>query len=112
MNNDDIIIALQWRYATKQFDPNKKIEDKTLETLIQSLRLAPSSFGLQPRSFVLVETPELRAQLTEHARGQKQITDASHLIVLCRKLDIDEDLVQAYMTNTADTRGVPLESLE
>lgn len=112
MNSTEIISALQWRYATKQFDTSKKIDDQTLETLIQSLRLAPSSFGLQPWSFVIVSDPEKRWQLLEHARGQKQITEASHLIVLCRKINVDEDLVQSYISDTAQTRGVSVESLD
>jgi nitroreductase len=36
---------LQWRYATKVFDGNKKISKADWETLTESLRLAPSSFG-------------------------------------------------------------------
>lgn len=112
MNSTDIISALQWRYATKQFDASKKIDDQTLQTLIESLRLAPSSFGLQPRSFVIVENPAVRGQLVEHARGQKQVVDASHLIVLCRKINVDEDLVQSYIADTAQTRGVSVESLD
>lgn len=112
MNHTDIINALQWRYATKQFDSSKKIDDQTLQTLSDALRLAPSSFGLQPRSFVIVENTALRSQLLEHARWQKQITDASHLIILCRKLSVDEDLVQSYIADTAQTRGVSIESLE
>lgn len=112
MNNADIISALQWRYATKQFDTGKKIDAHTLQTLTDALRLAPSSFGLQPRSFVVVENTALRGQLLEHARWQKQITDASHLILLCRKLKVDEDLVQAYIQDTAQTRGITVESLD
>jgi nitroreductase len=59
-----------------------------------------------------VSDPEKRGQLLEHARGQKQITDASHLIVLCRKINVDEDLVHSYIADTAQTRGVSVESLD
>jgi len=49
MEKDILIDALNRRYATKTFDADKKIDEATMQTLLESLRLAPSSFGLQPR---------------------------------------------------------------
>lgn len=83
-----------------------------MHTLLESLRLAPSSFGLQPRWFVRVVNPAIRQQLREHARGQSQITDASDMIVLCRKTTIDELLVQQYLNQIIETRGVSAEDLQ
>ena len=54
---------LSWRYATKRFDPTKKISSTDWHTLEESLRLAPSSFGLQPWKFIVVKNPEVRKQL-------------------------------------------------
>jgi nitroreductase len=111
MQQEQIIQSLNRRYATKTFDPSKKIDDATMHTLLESLRLAPSSFGLQPRWFVRVVNPTVRQQLREHARGQSQITDASDMIVLCRKTTIDESLVQQYINDIVTTRGVSEEDL-
>lgn len=53
-----ILEALNWRYATKMFDASKKISEADWKVLSESLRLAPSSYGLQPWRFLVVQTPE------------------------------------------------------
>ena len=63
---------LNWRYATKQFDPTQKIPVETWQVLEQSLVLSPSSFGLQPWKFFVIRNPEIREQLVEHSWNQKQ----------------------------------------
>lgn len=103
---------LNWRYATKQFDPTRKIPEDVWKILEKSLLLAPSSFGLQPWKFVVVRNPRLRHQLLEHSRGQKQVVDASHLIVLAFKKDINATDVDRYLQRMSEVRGTPLESLQ
>jgi nitroreductase len=83
MEHQHILDALNWRYATKKFDSSKKISPKDLETIQEVLRLTPSSYGLQPWKFLLIENQALRQQLREKSWGQSQVTDASHLIVFC-----------------------------
>lgn len=112
MQQEQIVQSLNRRYAVKTFNPSKKIDNVTMQTLLESLRLAPSSFGLQPRWFVRVVNPTIREQLREHARGQSQITDASDMIVLCRKTMIDESLVQQYINQIVTARGVSAEDLQ
>lgn len=108
----DFLQALNWRYATKSFDATKKIPAETLELLLEALRLAPSSYGLQPWKFVVVENAELREKLKVVSWNQGQITDASALIVLCRKEPFGEADVEAYVQDTAKTRGEAVENLE
>lgn len=103
---------LNWRYATKKFDPNRKIPPEIWEVLEESLRLAPSSFGLQPWRFVVVNNPDIRAQLVEHSWGQKQVVDASHLIVLALQKDIGIDDVDRYINYMAQVQGIPGENLQ
>lgn len=104
--NEQILTALKWRYATKKFDTQKKISPENLATLLEVLRLSPSSFGLQPWKFLVIENEEVRAQLSAAAWKQPQITDASHLIVLCRRTDVNEALVDTFIASTAAARGV------
>jgi nitroreductase len=80
----DIISALKWRYATKQFDSSKTLSDGQISEIETMLQLTPSSFGLQPWGFVIVSNRETKNALLEHSWNQKQVTDASHVIVLCR----------------------------
>lgn len=108
----DIISALNWRYATKSFDPLKKVSETDLNTILESMRLSASSFGLQPWKFVVVSNPALRTKIRAAAWDQAQITDASHLIVLVVRKDINAALVDTYMKSIADTRGMQVSDLK
>jgi nitroreductase len=112
MTKTPIIEALQWRYATKKFDTAKKVSETDLQELLEAMRLAPSSYGLQPWKFLVVTNNELRLKLREHAWGQPQVTDASHLIVLCARTDLNEAYVKKYAESIAKTRNIPVESLK
>jgi|APGre2960657404_1045060.scaffolds.fasta_scaffold46105_2 nitroreductase len=101
-----IIDNLNWRYATKKFDSSKKINDNDLDTLMEVLRLAPSAYGLQPLRFLVIENAAIREQLKTKSYGQSQITDSSHLIVLCSYIDINDSHIDEHITNTAMTRGI------
>jgi nitroreductase len=107
-----IIDNLNWRYATKKFDSTKKIAQEDLETLLEVLRLTPSSYGLQPYKFLVIENKEIREKLKEKSWGQSQITDASHLIVLCPYLDIEDFHIDAHVANSANARGIEVEALK
>lgn len=107
-----LIPALQWRYATKQFDPTKRISDADVHELTESLRLSASSFGLQPWKFIVVNDPALRAKIKEHAWNQSQVTDASHLIVLAARKDIRDEYIRKFITATAEARGTTIEALK
>lgn len=109
--NTQILDALNWRYATKKFAPEKKISEETLMGLLEVLRLSPSSFGLQPWKFLVIENPEIRKKLHAAAWNQPQVIEASHLLVFCRRTDINEQLVNAFIESTAAARGVSTEDL-
>src|ERR1700739_724660 len=114
MNNIDrnqLIGQLNWRYATKQFDPQRKISADEWATLEEALVLSPSSFGLQPWKFVVVTDPAVREQLVAVSWGQRQIADASHLVVFAIKKDLSEQDVDTYLSRISEVRGVPRESL-
>jgi nitroreductase len=108
---NDIVDCLQWRYATKKFDANKKLDEATYQKLEEALRLSASSFGLQPWKFVVVTDPEIKKQLPAHSWGQMQPQDCSHLVVISRISDIDAEYVDHYIETIATARGVAKESL-
>jgi nitroreductase len=103
--------AMQWRYAVKKFDAAKKIPAATWATLEESLVLAPSSFGVQPWKFIVVDNTELRAKLVAASWGQTQVTDASHLVVFALKQDVGEEHLDRYMARTAEVRGTTVEAM-
>ncbi|MGB7084833.1 MAG: NAD(P)H-dependent oxidoreductase [Phormidesmis sp.] len=109
---DQIIKRLNWRYATKKFDPNQKISADDWQALEQSLVLAPSSFGQQPWKFFVIRNPDIRQQLLEHAWNQSQVVDASHFVVLAIKTGIDDDDVDRYIDRVVEVRQTPKGKLE
>lgn len=109
---EQVIEQLNWRYATKKFDPTKKIPDSVWKTLEQSLVLSPSSFGLQPWKFFVVRSAEIRDRLVEHSWGQKQVVEASHLVVLAIKKDTNEADVDRFVARMSEVRQVPLDNLQ
>ncbi len=110
---DEVVLRqLQWRYATKKFDPARKIAAEDWRSLEQALVHAPSSFGLQPWKFFVVSDPDLKAKLKTASWNQAQITDASHLVVFAIKKNLGAVDVDRYLARIAEVRSVPLESLD
>jgi nitroreductase len=111
IDSNQLLEQFNWRYATKQFDPNRKISATDWTTLEEALRLTPSSGGLQPWKFIVVTAPAMRAKLRPASYGQPQITDASHLVVFTAKINFNEGDVDAHLQHIARAQGVPVESL-
>jgi nitroreductase len=101
-----------WRYATKKFDATKKIASHDLEILKEAIRLSSSSYGLQLYKVFIVENPEVRAKLQPVSWGQSQITEASHLFVFANVVDVQDQHIDDYVQNIADTRGLTVEDLK
>ena len=101
----DLLTALNWRYATKVFDPTKKIPEDTWKALEESLVLTPSSFGLQPWKFLVIQDQELREQLVAHSWRQRQVADCSHLVVMATKRAMNEADIDANLMRIAEVRG-------
>jgi nitroreductase len=97
---------LNWRYATKKYDTSKKIAKEHLDILLEATRLSPSSYGLQPLQIILVESKELREKLKPCSWNQSQITDASHLMVLCSYKEMSNELIDSNAENTEITRSL------
>lgn len=112
ISSNILLDSLNWRYATKAFDPARKISPADWSTLEQALVLTPSSFGLQPWKFVVITDQTVKDSLVPVSWGQRQVADASHIVVMAVKTEIGEADVTAYMENTAKTRGIPVESMD
>ena len=111
ITSEQLLDRLNWRYATKQFDPSRKINAQDWATLEDALLLTPSSGGLQPWKFIVVTDSAVRAKLLPVSYGQAQITNASHLVVFAARKNFSEADVDAFINHTAATRGVSVESL-
>jgi nitroreductase len=106
-----VLQQLHWRYATKRFDPTRQIPAEAWAALEQSLVLAPSSFGLQPWKFVVVDTQALRQQLRTASWNQSQVTDAARYVVLTGLRTTTIADVDRYLQQQCEVRGTTMESL-
>ena len=107
-----IIENLNWRYATKKFNAEKKIENSDLEILKQAVRLSASSYGLQPYHVILVENEALRTKVKAAAYNQSQITEASDLLIFATITDVGPKEVNDYIQNMASVRAIPTTNLK
>ncbi len=111
INSKQLLDQLNWRYATKEFDPKRKISAEDWATLETALQLTPSSGGLQPWKFIVVTDPAVRAKLVPASYGQEKVSTASHLVVFASKNNFSEADVDAHLNNVAKTQGIPVETL-
>ena len=106
MTPEELLNSLKWRYATKEFDTDKKIPLGTWDTLEQSMVLTPSSFGLQPWKFITITCQKTKVDLLEHSWHQRQVTDCSHMVVLCVRDGMGQQDIEDWLDQLAETRGV------
>ncbi len=109
---NQLLGQLRWRYATKQFDPARKISAADWSTLEEALLLSPSSGGLQPWGFFVIDDPAVREKLLTASFGQTKVVEASHLIVFAARTNFGEADVDAHIARTAEVRGVSVESMK
>ncbi|HUB68723.1 MAG TPA: NAD(P)H-dependent oxidoreductase [Candidatus Methylacidiphilales bacterium] len=107
-----LLANLQWRYATKVFDPAKIIPVGTWKALEEILILTPSSYGLQPWKFLVITDPELKVRLKPHSWNQSQVTDCSHYVVFASLRKMSEAHIDAFFARAVEIRGGSLDSLK
>ncbi|HZF01969.1 MAG TPA: NAD(P)H-dependent oxidoreductase [Methylomirabilota bacterium] len=111
ISNEQLLDALEWRYATKLFDANKKIPAAVWQTLERALVLTPTSYGLQPYKFIVMTDSEKRAELLAHSWNQKQVVQCSHYVVFTARTKMTESDVDRWIQKLSEVRKVPVESL-
>ncbi len=106
-----LVAALNWRYATKKFDPTRTIPPDVWLALEQALVLSPSSIGLQPWKFIVVTDPAVKTALVGASYRQTQSLDCSHFVAFAVRRDLDAAHVDRHIARMAEVRGVTVESL-
>jgi len=106
-----ILKAMQWRYATKKFDAIRRLDAEAIDDLLQTVNLAPTSFGLQPFRVFNIVDPTLRAQLAAATVNAAQVASASHLLVLAAASRLERAAVAGFIDRAAQVRGVERSSL-
>jgi len=112
IHREQLVDQLRWRYATKQFDPRRKIGAEDWSALEDALVLSPSSFGLQPWKFIVITDQTVKEKLVAASWGQRQPADCSHVVVFTIKKDFGEREIDAFLKRIAEVRNVSVESLK
>ena len=102
-----VIEALKWRYATKKFDPTRILSTSKIAIIKNAFNLTATSFGLQPVRLVIISNKDQQAELVPLSMNQKQVGDASHVLIFCIEKQVDEQYVKAYFDRVKDIRNTP-----
>lgn len=105
---DDLSQALNWRAAIKKYDKTKSVSNEQLNLILEAGRMAPSSSGLEPWKFIIVENPETRAKLQAAAYGQAQVMDATYFLVLAAEID-RQKVLKAAIARVAKSQNLKLD---
>jgi nitroreductase len=111
ISTEQLLASLRWRYATKKFDSTRKIPAETWDAIEESLTLTPSSFGLQPWKFLVIQDPGVRANLALESWKQPQVTEASHYLVLTARTDLNAADIDAWMARMVEVQGTGPETV-
>lgn len=105
-----LIEQLQWRYAAKRMNGSVVSEEK-ISKILEAIRLAPSSMGLQPFQIFIIQDKDLRREIYKKACPQPQVLECSHLLVFSGWTSVTNLQVSQYMDTIARTRDIELELL-
>ena len=100
-----VIDKLKWRYATKKYDASKIVPAEKIDRILEAVRLAPPSSGLQPFELIVVANPEIREKIKAIAWNQPQVTEASHLVVFAAWDNITQERIDKMFALAVDARG-------
>lgn len=96
---------LEWRYATKKFDPSRRLPEEKIKILKEAFNLTATSYGLQPIKLLIIKNQQVKEDLFPMTMHQKQVQDASHLLVFCVVTSIDKEYVTNYFELVENKRG-------
>lgn len=102
---------LTWRYAEQHFDSNMQVSNDHLHQVLEAIRFAPTSFGLQPFHAYVINKPELKTQIRAAGYNQPQLEEASHLIIFTSKNNTLER-IEEYIELTSDGNPEVKEKLQ
>src|SRR6056297_1104112 len=105
------IKALQWRYATKKFNPERILSTEKIDILKEAFNLTATSYGLQPLKMVVVRNKELQEKLKSASWEQQQLNTASHVLVICIEKKVDKHFIEQYFNRVKHVRETPDEIL-
>ena len=112
IKREQLLAQLNWRYATKKFDPVRKIPPEDWAVMEEALILSPSSYGLQPWTFIVITEKKTRERLFPSTWNQRQILECSHFVVFAARTKITDEDIDRHVARTAELRGGTVDALK
>lgn len=103
--------AMQFRHACKRFDPQRKLSKDTLDAILQTIRLSPSSFGMEPWRVIVAQSLSVKEALKPMCWNQAQIDSCSELLLFCTDNQAVNGITP-YTKAMFERRDLPHEALE
>ncbi|MGJ1243339.1 NAD(P)H-dependent oxidoreductase [Sphingobacterium siyangense] len=107
-----LLDTLAWRYATKKYDPTKKVAQEDLDKILETARMAPSSSGLQQFRVIVITNQELKEKIVPVAWGQQIVADSSHLLVFAGWDSYTDERIDNTFDKMNALRGLPLDTTD
>jgi hypothetical protein len=102
-----ILQQLQWRYACKKFDSSKIVSEEKLNIIKESFNLTATSYGLQPLKLIVINSTDIKAKLVPITMEQKQVQEASHVLVFCIETQMTAKYIENYFDRVEQIRNTP-----
>lgn len=83
----DTLTAITERRSVKHYDPEHKMSEAEINSLLELALLSPTSFNMQNWRFVVVSDQEKKEAIRAAAWNQAQCSEASITIMLCADLN-------------------------
>ncbi len=111
---DLLLKAFNFRHACKAFDPNRKIPEEDFNVILEAARLSPSSVGLEPWRFMLIQNQTIREKIRNVSWGaQGQAPTASHFMVAYARTMTDLKFDSEYVSHMVrEVHHIPEEIAE
>lgn len=103
----ELLDAFKWRYATKKFDSNKKVEQELVDKIVEASWIAPTSSGLQPFEVIVISNQDLKDKILPLAYGQEIVRDCSHLLVFAAWDNYTAERIDNIYTQITTEREQP-----
>ncbi|PJJ79211.1 nitroreductase family protein [Mucilaginibacter auburnensis] len=102
-----LIENLKWRYATKKYDPTKKVSQEDVNKIVEAARLAPTSSGLQQFRVLVVSNQQIKEKLAPSSLNPEVMVDCSHVLVFAAWDRYTAERIDSIYDRITEERGLP-----
>ncbi len=102
-----LIESLKWRYATKKYNPTKKVSQEDIDKIVEAACLAPTSSGLQQFRVMVVSNQEIKEKLAPSVLNQEAMVDCSHVLVFAAWDKYTAERIDTIYNRTTKERNLP-----